>query len=143
MLQFAIGYDVGDNLTVEILGRPDERDDWLDANISIRVGAFCGTFRMILLTCDVPPFRSHLESLYNTLNGVANFNTIEDQLKISCTGNGRGGIEVKGICRDGVDDGNELRFMINIDQTFLPSVINSLKQIERQFPNRTHPEFPR
>jgi hypothetical protein len=142
MPTFKLGIGAGDQLIVEIRERPDERDDWLEARVSIRAGAFDGSFDATLMTCDFPPFRSQLQRLYETLEGTATFETIERQLRIECSGNGQGGIAVHGVAKDRPTDGNLLRFEFNTDQTFLPAVISDLRQIETEFPNRLRPKFP-
>ena len=142
MASFNLGTDAGDHLIVEIKGRPDERDDWLSATISVHVGAFSASIDATFVTCDFPRFRRQLESLYKTLSGSAHFDTIERQLQIECVGNERGGIAINGIVRDRVGDGNELRFRFDIDQTYLPRLLSELQDIESDFPNKIHPAFP-
>ncbi len=142
MTAFKLGTDAGDHLIVEIDGRPDEHDDWVSAKISVHVGAFSATIDATLVTCDFPRFRRQLESLYKTLSGSANFDTIERQLTIECVGNERGGIAITGTVQDRVGDSNELRFRFDIDQTYLPRVISDLHSIESEFPNKIHPPFP-
>ena len=141
MASFKLGTDAGDHLIVEIEGRPDERDDWLTATMSAHAGAFTATIDATLVTCDFPRFRTQLESLYKTLSGSANFDTIERQLQITCVGNERGGIAINGIVQDRVGDGNELRFRFDIDQTYLPKIISELQDIESEFPNKIHTAF--
>ena len=142
MASFKFGTDAGDHLIVEINGRPDERDDWVSATIFVHVGAFSATIDATLVTCDFPRFRTQLESLYKTLSGSADFDTIERQLQINCIGNERGGIAINGTVLDRVGDGNELRFRFDIDQTYLPRIISELRDIESEFPNKIHPAFP-
>jgi hypothetical protein len=142
MPSFKLGTDAGDHLTVEIRGRPDERDDWLEATVSIRAGGFGGSFDATLMTCDFPPFRSQLERVYETLDSTAAFHTIERQLRIECAAKKRGAIAIQGFAEDCATDGNVLRFEFNIDQTFLPKIISDLKHIEAEFPSRAHPAFP-
>ena len=142
MASFKLGTEAGDHLIVEIDGRPDECDDWLCATIGVRAGAFTATIDALLMTCDFPRFRCQLESLYKTLSGSANFDTIERQLQLNCVGNDRGGIAVNGTVQDRAGDGNELRFRFDIDQTYLPQIISDVQNIESQFPNRINPAFP-
>jgi len=134
---FKLGIDAGDYLIVEINGRVDEHDDWLDATISLRAGAFSATFDACLVTSDFPQFRARLETLFDRLIGSAVFDTIEGQLKITCVGNGHGGVAVDVVAQDRAGDGNELKFRLAIDQTFLPGVIADLRNIEFLYPNRT------
>lgn len=142
MASFKLGTEAGDHLIVEIEGRPDERDDWVSATISVHAGAFSASIDATLVTCDFPRFRTQLESLYKTLSGSATFDTIERQLLMNCVGNERGGIEINGIVQDRFGDGNELTFRFDIDQTYLPKVISELQEIEVEFPNKIHPAFP-
>jgi len=134
---FKVGIDTGDHLIVEVNRRLDEGDDHLEATISLHAGAFSATFEALLATCDVPPFRTQLETLLETLSGSAIFNPIEGQLKITCVGNGRGGITVHVIAQDRARDPNELRFRLETDQTFLPRIIAELRDIESCFPTRS------
>ena len=142
MASFKLGTDASDHVIVAIDGRPDERDDWLTATITVHAGAFFATIDATLMTCDFPRFRTQLESLYRTLSGSATFDTIERQLQVNCVGNERGGIAVDGLVQDRAGDGNELRFRFDIDQTFLPRIITDLQGIESEFPNKMHPSFP-
>lgn len=137
MASFKLGTDAGDHLMVEIDGRPDERDDWVSATIS-----FTATIDATLVTCDFPRFRRQLNSLYKTLSGSANFDTIERQLQIECLGNDRGGIAINGTVQDRVGDGDELKFRFDVDQTYLPRIISELQDIESEFSNKIHPAFP-
>jgi hypothetical protein len=142
MASFKLGIEAGDHLIVEVDGRPDERDDWVSAKIFVHMGAFTASIEATLVTCDFPRFRRQLESLYRTLRGSANFDTLERQLQIACIGNERGGIAINGTVQDRVVDGNELKFQFDIDQTYLPGLIAELKDIESDFPNKIYPAPP-
>ncbi len=142
MFAIQIGPVGGEHVSVTIHGRPDERDDWLDAEIDVSSGSFVGRYSATFVTCDFPRYRAELEELYKRLEGVANFSTVERQLELTCTGNGLGGILIEGFARDAVIDGNVLKFRIKLDQTFLPAIIQQVREIEREYPNRMHPPFP-
>ncbi len=142
MVNFKLGTEASNYLAVAIDGRPDERDDWLSATISVQAGAFSGMIDATLLTCDFPRFRTQIELLYKALSGTANFETIEGQLQINLNGNERGGIAVDGMVQDRVGDGNKLHFQFEIDQTYLPRLIRELREIESEYPNKIHPSYP-
>ena len=142
MKSFKLGTDAGDHVTVEVHERTYEGDDWLAATISIRSGAFAGSFDAALMTCDFQPFERQLQELYESLRGTATFSTIERQLEVNCVGNERGGISIDGVAQDRAGDGNQLRFQFDLDQTYLPELISELQQIQSEFPNKLHPEFP-
>jgi hypothetical protein len=142
MFTFQVGIDAGDHLIVAIHGRPDERDDWLDSTVTVSAGAFAGSYNAVLTTCDFPRFRQELQRLYDTLEGVARFSTIERQIAITLSANSRGCISVEGSAEDAIADGNSLKFRFETDQTFLPPLIRQIREIEMQYPNRLHPPFP-
>ncbi len=142
MHSITLGGDAGNHLIITINGRPDENDDWLDVAINVSAGAFSGCVSALLVTDDFARFRLELESLHQTLDGTATFDTIEGQLTIECVGNGRGGIGVSGMVEDRARDGNQLKYQIDTDQTFLPALISQIRVIEEMFPNKRHPNFP-
>jgi hypothetical protein len=65
-------------------------------------GAFTASVSATLVTCDFPKFRTQLERRYRTHHGFAEFDTIEQQLQMTCVGNDRGGIVVEGVVWDRV-----------------------------------------
>src|SRR6266704_2682710 len=75
-------------------------DNWLTVEVSLAVGGFSGRFQASFLTAELIEFRDQLAALYKSLNGEAKLVTIETQLLLSLTGNGRGGISLKGEAWD-------------------------------------------
>lgn len=142
MYSITLGVETGDHVAITINRRPVENDDWLDASIRVVAGAFRGCVSASLVTIDFPRFRQELEALHQTLDGTAIFDTIECQLEIECTGNGRGGINVTGIVQDRPGGGNKLRFDFDIDQTFLSALIRQIQELEELYPSKLHPDFP-
>lgn len=142
MITITLGIDSGDHVIITVNERPYENGDWLASNIDVVAGAFSGSVSATLVTVDFPRFRRELETLYQSLDGTATFNTIERQLEIVCTGNGLGGIAVTGTVQDRAGDGNELRFGFDTDQTFLPALIRQIQELEEMFPNKMYPNFP-
>lgn len=126
------------NATSHVLMRPlvrgDPEDDWLTTEVEIVIGGFRGNLRADFLAGDFESFRRQLQSLYQTLRGVATFSTIEDQLEMTLTADRQGQVEVTGVARDAVVTGNVLNFRFNIDQTYLPPIIGSLGAVCERFP---------
>ena len=112
-------------------------DNWLTSKVEIAAGSFSGSFSLSLTTQDFSSFLEQLEPLYNTLQGKAKFATMEGQIEFSLSGNGRGGIEVSGQVMDQAGIGNRLEFNFSIDQTYIPSALNELRGITKQFPIRS------
>jgi hypothetical protein len=74
--------------------------------------------------------------LHQSLSGQATFSTLEEQLSLKLSGNGRGGISLAGVAADAPGSGNQLAFEIELDQSRLPSVLKGLDEILSQYPPR-------
>ena len=111
-------------------------DNWLYAEILVSVGAFRGGFPTSILTYEIAEFRKQLDILYITLGGQAELETMEGQIYLRLTGNGRGGVSVEGEARDS-GLGNRLEFTLALDQTNLAVAIDEIDAVLAQFPVRT------
>ncbi len=111
-------------------------DNWLVARVELSVGAFSGEFALSLTPQDFETFFAQLEQLYETLTGYAKFQTIEEQVEVSLSGDGKGGVEVVGFALDRAGIGNRLEFSFSIDQTFIPPMLSQLREIITEFPTR-------
>jgi hypothetical protein len=142
MPSFSIGGEENERLEVQIHGY--ERapvgeyydDNWVRATVSVAVGAFSGEFDAAFLTSDFVGFRDELLVLNETLAGKASFTTLEDQLSLEFTGNGRGGIGLKAVAVDAPGIGNRLEFALDLDQSYLSGILGGLDEILREFPPR-------
>ena len=142
MPSFALGGEERERVEVQVHGY--ERapvgeyfdDNWVSAAVLVEVGAFSGEFTAAFLTADFVKFREELQALYHSLQGKASFLTMEEQLSLELTGNGRGGIALKGFAADAPGTGNRLEFELSLDQSHLPSVLKGLDEILEQFPPR-------
>ena len=111
-------------------------DNWVYVSVLFSIGAFAGNYKATFLTSDFVDFREGLRALHQSLEGVACFSTLEDQLTLKLTGDGRGHIELKGIAIDAPGTGNRQAFELALDQSYLPSVLKELDEIVRSFPVR-------
>ncbi|WP_350977837.1 hypothetical protein [Shewanella sp. AC34-MNA-CIBAN-0136] len=111
-------------------------DNWLICSVSVSFGSFSGKFPASFQTYDFVKFSKEVQKLYACLKGTATFDSLEGQLEIKLTGNGRGGIELEGNCMDSVGVGNKLKFSTGFDQTYLQSIIEDLDEILEGFPVR-------
>ena len=112
-------------------------DNWLSVEVSIRSGAFQGGFRAAFLTGELEAFHSQLVLLHQTLRGNAEFRTLEEQLTLTLTGDGRGHMQLSGEALDQAGIGNRLIFGILLDQTQLQSSVQSLAAVLAAYPVRT------
>lgn len=142
MPSFAFGGEENERVEVQVHGY--ERapvgeyydDNWVRVSVLVVVGAFSGEYAAAFLTSDFVGFREELQALHRSLEGKASFSTLEDQLSLELTGNGRGGIALKGIAIDAPGTGNRLEFELELDQSYIPSVLEGLNEILDKFPPR-------
>ena len=111
-------------------------DNWLTVEVSLAVGGFSGRFQASFLTAELMEFRDQLAALYKGLNGEAKLVTMETQLQLTLTGNGRGGISLKGEAWDRPGIGNRLVFGLDLDQTHLATTLGELDAVIKRFPVR-------
>ena len=100
---------------------------WISARIIVQAGSFSGKFGCCLRQDDFTSFLPSALSLYETLQGKAEFQTMEDQICFVLSGNGRGNIEVKATAMDQAGIGNSLSFSLVIDQTILGKALEDIR----------------
>jgi hypothetical protein len=111
-------------------------DNWISVTVKIATGGFRGECSAFFLTMELADFSHQLQNLYDTLHGKACFETMEGQLTLTLSGDGKGRILVEGDAADSTDRGNHLKFTFSIDQTQLREPIRELKGIISRFPVR-------
>lgn len=111
-------------------------DNWVSVRVSVFAGGFRGRFDASFQIAEILGFRDQLDSLYRTLKGEAKLITMETQLTLTLTGNGRGGVSVKGEAWDQPGIGNRLEFTFEIDQTYLGKTLGELNDVMEAFPVR-------
>lgn len=130
----------GNLIKIEVFGLqyPNADDDWdrnwLTSIVSVKAGVFSGKFKANLMTTDFETFKNQIIKLYNKLDGVATFYTLESQANIKIIGDGIGHLDAQCEVMDNVGFGNKLNFKINFDQTQIPKLINQLEKITKEFP---------
>lgn len=130
----------GNLIKIEIVGLqyPSADDhwdrNWLTCIVYVKAGVFAGKFRANLMTTDFELFKRGMIKLYDKLDGVATFYTLESQVDIKIIGDGIGHLEAQCEVMDNVGFGNKLNFKINFDQTQIQGIINQLEKITNEFP---------
>ncbi len=99
--------------------------------------ALVGSSMPHFLTADFSQFLTQLVNLHDSLNGKAEFQTLEEQLFLELKGDGKGHINIRGEAMDMAGIGNRLIFNILIDQTQFRMSISQLKKITSHFPIRS------
>lgn len=108
--------------------------NWLNTEVTIKVGGFRGHVGGYLRTDEFATFREEVTALYSTLSGSATFRTMEEWLLIEMIGDGKGHITAEGSLIDNPGIGNTVRFKLELDQTFLPSLLEELNTLIDRYP---------
>jgi hypothetical protein len=140
MYEITIQAERGEFLKITLFGRSHpESDDywdgnWVRASIQVQAGGFSGDAVGDIRTDELAAFQKPWAQLQTSLEGVAEFSTLEEWLAIRATGDGKGHIEVQGVVWDRPGVGNNLQFTLSTDQTFTRPTIDQLAEAIRAFP---------
>ena len=132
--------DSGDFIRIDLLNLtyPDAELDWdrnwIKSKVTVKGGVFSGQFETELMTTDFDRFKQQFSQLYDNLDGVAIFDTIEGQVNIKIKGDGIGHFEASCMVMDYAGTGNKLDFEINFDQTLIPNIVGQLNNITKTYP---------
>ena len=122
---------------------PDSLDywdgNWVYAYVRIRVGGFRAEYEALLRTDEIAHLRNGIAQLHVDLKGTASFQSMEEWLKMTVDGDGRGHFVAACEARDKPGAGNMLRFGLRFDQTELPPVLASLDAVLAAFPVKGTP----
>jgi len=111
-------------------------DNWLTVRICVSAGGFRGATDAAILTDELARFLTHLRALHQTLGGEAQFTTLEEQLHVVLSGDGKGHIELVGDLADQPGIGNRLHFTLRFDQSQFAASIRELEGVISHFPVR-------
>jgi hypothetical protein len=135
---------IGDSDAQHVLIRPlvrsqpglfDDRDgNWIDCELEIVAGCFRGGFRADLRSEEFQTFLEEVEGVRRILDGTASFTTMEGQIALALTSDGKGHVRVTGEAIDAAGIGNRLQFAFDIDRTSLPLICESLGHLLAAFP---------
>jgi hypothetical protein len=139
-MTFSFGELEQERVEIDVLRYEQPRefhdDEWLAIQITVCVGQFSGKIDAAILTKELVLFVEQLRPLFETLHGSAEFVTLEDQLNLRLSGDGRGHIKLKGHVADRPGDGNQLNFNLDFDQSQLGVSIQELEKVIAEFPFR-------
>jgi hypothetical protein len=143
-MTFSFGQSKHERIEVEVLryerqpvGEYDD-DNWLTVKIRVSAGGFRGSVDAAIVTAEFIPFLEELRSLHEKLAGTAEFATMEEQLHLRLTGDGKGHVELVGEVADQSGIGNRLHFTLRFDQSELERSIRELERVTAEFPVRSN-----
>ncbi len=108
--------------------------NWLATEISVVIGGFRGRADADLRSEEFVAFRDQLQTLYQSLTGQAEFHTMEGWLELRFIADRLGHVKIAGDLLDQPGIGNRLSFALDLDQTYLPSILSALDEVIRAFP---------
>ena len=135
-----LGGDEAEFLSVTVLGRShgDATDywdgNWLAVEVQLAIGGFRGGFSATFRAEEFRSFLLELRQFATDVSASANFQTLENQLELHFTGDGRGHIAVSGLARDVAGTGNQLRFQLGIDQTQASALTKQTDALVARYP---------
>lgn len=122
MEQFTLAGETGRiSLSFEYRGEGDGR-----GTVSIASWGFQAQGKVWFAVADVAAFHSRLDACYRALDGVATFATHEGNLRLEVVFGPRGRVDLQGTFREPHNEGNELRFRIPTDQSFIGQALEEL-----------------
>lgn len=141
-MEIHIGHSEHEFILLDVINRsyPSASDfydgNWLNAKAVVKVGSFTGAVNGQLRADELASFQVKLMELYKSLSGSAKFLTLAGWLSFEVIGDGTGHFSCVGEVTDGFVQGNTLNFKLDLDQTFLPEILNSLEKVADAFPVR-------
>ncbi len=139
-MEIHIGHSEHEFILLDVINRsyPSANDfydgNWLNAKTVVKVGCFTGAVNGQLRADELASFQVELTELYKSLSGSAKLLTLEGWLSFEIIGDGRGHFSCTGEVTDEFVQGNTLNFKLDLDQTFLPEILNSLEKVASAFP---------
>ncbi len=124
---FSVGYPNKERVEVTLLGPPADHD-WIKALVRVSVGGFKGEVEIYMSVSDMIRFKEQLKPVYENLEGVAEFNTLEGQLGIKIEVDKLGHVLASGFIIDDLVNSNRLDFSISYDQTLLWHTISEIDE---------------
>jgi hypothetical protein len=140
MCVIRVGGEERDYFSITLLHRayPDAHDywdgNWLRSEVEVVVGGFRGRVAEVLRADELAEFSSQLARLIDTLQGTAEFRTMEHWLELTVTSDRRGHLTLSGELRDEPGLGNILSFSLEYDQTYFRPMSDGLRDAVERFP---------
>jgi hypothetical protein len=140
MCEVIVGSDGGSFLKITLIGRshPGTSDywdgNWIRAAVEVKAGGFRVSVDGDLRADELAQFLDQLTRLQESLQGTAEFETMEGWLSIRVIGDGRGHMEVRCVIQDEPGIGNTLNCTLASDQTFTRTTLNQLAAAVQALP---------
>lgn len=141
VVEIRFGSEQGNYLSIVVRGRAYRRSrdywdgNWLHATVTIQAGKFSGEVPGLVRAEELAAFHDQLDAVHKTLEGAAEFETMERWLSFLIEVGKTGSITVSGSIRDEVGNpSNRLLFAFEHDQTHLNSTLQQLRDAVQAYP---------
>jgi len=108
--------------------------NWVDAEVSLQTHGFIGTYWAGLRTDELERLHNELIPLHHSLRGRASLHSSEEWLNIDIEGDGNGHCPMQYVALSRHAPRTALESSLDLDQTYLPPVIEQLARILAIFP---------
>jgi hypothetical protein len=140
-IDIQFGQSENDPLIIRVLGGayPDDpySRDWLTLQVDIELDGFSAHVENTVQITEIYQFYVQLESLYQSLQGTASFETLEHWLQLTVSAGKLGQIYISGSISHpvgGVRESATLHFELDeTDQTYLSETLKQLKNVVAQY----------
>lgn len=132
MAELRIAGDGGDAVSISVPERKqrDPRSEgWVDAEVTIKAGAWSGWYAAQFHEDDFLRFAEMLDELQTSLKGEATLSSLDGYLDLTLTGDGLGHISVVGEAWDRPRVGSHLVLSYETDQTALSQLQGELASL--------------
>ncbi|MDW8221829.1 MAG: hypothetical protein RMJ82_02620 [Gemmatales bacterium] len=140
MCEVTIRCEGGGFLNIALIGRPHPEasdyweSNWISASVEVKAGGFLGLASGHLRADELAEFHRQLAQVQESLQGTAEFTTMEGWLSIRVEGDGLGHMTCRVVVRNEPGIGNTLDCTLRTDQTFTRSSVAELAAVVLAFP---------
>jgi hypothetical protein len=127
--EVVIGSRSGERVIIRGSGKANI-EGWFRADIEIQCEGFYAEFEGEFMRGELADFAGEIQVLYECLLGKATLSPTEPYISLSLSGDSKGHVAVAGTARTRLGSETELTFCMGLDQTYLPAIVRSLREID-------------
>lgn len=112
----------------QVFGYDSGSVEFLRGKIQLQMSQLSSNIGASFLLGELKQLQADAQKLYDTLNYSFVFKNLEDNIELTFIPRPNGQIELKGLLRNS-DYTGSIKFTIEMDQSYLPGLINNLREI--------------
>lgn len=122
--EVVIGDKGGEHVSFYIATARDG-EGWFGASVTVQCGGWRGRISTSFFENELDRFVEEIRELHCHLTGKAILNPVEGHIKLTFEGDGKGHITINGEAQQNLAGSTRLTFDFEIDQTYLPQIVNA------------------